>query len=324
MKQVLIGKGVRHQIPELLKGRRNALVVDQNLFSFFDEESAMPFLASEKNKSLESVEAWAEKLLHQGLDRHSILVAVGGGTTLDTLGLLASIYMRGIPWIAVPTTLLSMADGALGGKTAINVYSHKNLLGSFHPPEHVVVDLEFLNSLSETEFANGMAEILKHGLIRDEKFLDFLEENAHAIVLRETAILKKMIEWSLKIKWEIVEQDLKEKNDRKLLNYGHTFGHALEEAMDYKIPHGHAISIGMVLMNDYAAEHFGTPQNALDRTKNLLKKFGLPTELPRSHDVKKLRSVAAGDKKRRGDSIDLVVLKKIGEAEIMLDSKFLL
>ncbi len=323
MKQVLIGKGVRFKIPELLKNRRSALVVDQNLFSFFDE-GALPFMASEKNKNLESVEAWAEKLLHHGLDRHSVLVAAGGGTTLDTLGLLASIYMRGIPWIAVPTTLLSMADGALGGKTAINVYSHKNLLGSFHPPESIVVDLEFLNSLSETEFANGMAEIIKHGLIRDEKFLDFLEENTAVILLRDPTVLQKMIEWSLEIKREIVDQDLKEKDLRKLLNYGHTFGHALEEVMDYKIPHGHAVSIGMVLMNDYTAEHFGTSQATLDRTKKLLKKFKLPTELPRSHDIKKLREAAAGDKKRRGDAIDLVVLKEIGKAEVIPDSKFLL
>lgn len=293
-------------LKKLLHGRPHQIIADD----FFEIEDAIPFKATEANKNLEQVQKLAEQI---ELGRDGTLVAIGGGITLDFVGFLAAIHNRGIAWIAVPTTLLAMTDTCIGGKTGVNLLNHKNQLGRIHTPREVLIDIDLLNTLSKDQFASGMAEVIKHALIADKTFFEFLEKNSQEILNKNPEILKKMLEQSISIKEKIVKEDYFEQGIRKLLNFGHTFGHALERASNFEIPHGHAVALGIIEMNKLS----NAPEQ--ERIIKLLKSFNLPTELPQNYN---LREHAKLDKKRNQSGIDLIQLEEIGKAKIVHEKSF--
>lgn len=260
--------------------------------------------AGETIKTLKNIEATAERLLTLGLDRKSTLIALGGGTIGDFTGFLASIYMRGISYIQIPTTLLAMIDSSIGGKTGVNLSSGKNMLGTFYQPQKIILEPEFLQTLPKKELLNGIAETIKHACIADKKLFEFLEKNHKKILAKDPHTLNKLIEQSSAVKKKIVKKDEKEKGLRMLLNYGHTIGHAVEQASNYRLSHGESVSIGIHQAN----LKFNSKDT--EKIKNLLKLFGLPTKIP-SH-LGNLEKYIENDKKGG----KWVVVDKVGKAKI--------
>lgn len=300
--------------------------VDKNVKKLFPEKfkkNVIAIEASEKNKNIEYVLKMVKILDKYKADRHTKIYAVGGGNTLDMVGFLAGIYMRGLEWIAIPTTLLAMCDVVIGGKTGVNFDGKKNHLGLFNVASRFIIDLDFLNKLPEKKFNDGMAEVIKHALISDKRYIDFLSKNSEKIKKRNKKYLKKMIDWSIKIKKTVINNDPNEKNIRKILNFGHTFGHAIEQASKFKISHGEAVAIGMILENEWCEKNYGIPKKINQITKKLLQLYSLPTELPKNISIMELRKLAMHDKKKHEKSIGLVLIKNLGKAKLINDKHFL-
>ncbi len=302
------------EISEMPKNRRIFLLTDENVYRFwgnlFSEFETIIVHSGEKSKSLHSVEKLINELIERGADRSSFLLAVGGGVLCDLTGFTASVFMRGIPFAFVPTTLLAQTDAALGGKNGVNTENFKNMIGVFNFPEFVLSDIDFLKTLSDADFRDGLAENIKHACIKDELFFNFLEENAEKILRREEAILLKLTAVSVQIKSSIVAADPYEKGERKLLNFGHTVGHAIEKKCE--ISHGKAVSIGMNIINEAAVRHNFLAKNDAEKVKNLLLRLGLPVQF--EEDLTTLLPFVKNDKKKSGDIISFIFLKKIGEA----------
>lgn len=270
------------------------------------------FPAGESSKNINTVLDIVGKLLELGADRSTMLIALGGGVVGDMVGFIASIYMRGIPYIQIPTTLIGQVDSSIGGKTAIDLPYGKNLLGTFYQPRAVFADLIFLETLPEKEFNNGMAEIIKYGIIDDEKMFSLLEDNMDAVKSRDSAVLLKLVENCCRIKKSIVEIDEKEQGLRRLLNFGHTLGHALEAASKYTISHGEGVALGMI-----AAARISEKKKYLDtaqfkRIEEIILKAGLPGKIPCDFSADGIISRLAMDKKKKDDVVYFVLLKKIG------------
>ena len=270
------------------------------------------FTAGESSKNISTVLNIAGKLLELRADRGTMLIALGGGVVGDMVGFIASIYMRGIPYIQIPTTLIGQVDSSIGGKTAIDLSQGKNLLGSFCQPQSVFVDLAFLETLPEKEFNNGLAEIIKYGIIDDEKMFRLLEGNMEAIKNRDSELLTKLVESCCRIKKSIVEIDEKEQGLRRLLNFGHTLGHAIEAVSKYSISHGEGVALGMI-----AAARISQKKKYLDsvqvkRIEEIILRSGLPVKIPRDISADDIVSRLAMDKKKKGDVVHFVLLKKIG------------
>ncbi|OIP81966.1 3-dehydroquinate synthase [Candidatus Peregrinibacteria bacterium CG22_combo_CG10-13_8_21_14_all_44_10] len=314
---VQIKTGLLKDLKQVLKqlGRNwYCIITDENVYKHYgkdlpDDIDVIVKPAGEDLKKLKNIEIAAERLANLGLDRGSCLIALGGGVIGDFTGFLASVYMRGIPYIQMPTTLLSMVDSSIGGKTGVNLPNGKNLVGTFLQPITTLIDPEFLNTLPKKELLNGVAESIKHACIRDPKLFDFLKKNRKKILAKDTAILNKLITQSSAVKIAIVEKDEKEKGLRMLLNYGHTIGHAIEQASNYKISHGEAVSIGMHQVN------------LLSKAKNteeiaeLLKLYGLPTQIPRNISREKVKELIARDKKNISGKTTFVIVNEIGKAQ---------
>ena len=270
------------------------------------------FPAGESSKNMTTCLALAERLMDLGADRTSALVALGGGVVGDITGFVASIFMRGIPYIQVPTTLLAQVDSSIGGKTGVDLPSGKNLLGTFHQPKAVFIDLAFLDTLPPAEFENGLAEIAKCGAIEDEDLLKILETETEAVRNRDTAVLERIVTKACRIKKGIVEIDETEKGLRRILNFGHTIGHAVEAESAYTMPHGYAVSIGMVAAVRLAEALDYLPAEDGLRIENLIGKLGLPTRIPGLLETDGILGRIKKDKKKKGDSVPFVLLKKIG------------
>ncbi len=270
------------------------------------------FKAGEKSKSLKTVEELAEKMITKQFTRKDAIIALGGGVVGDIAGFLASIYFRGIPFVQIPTTLLAMVDSSVGGKTGVDLKSGKNLIGTFHQPKTVIIGRDFLKTLPRKQIASGLAEIIKCGVIADKSLFEFIEKNLDKIYKLETSAINFIIEKSLKVKIDIVQSDEKETSQRMLLNYGHTYGHALEKLSNYTLLHGFAISIGMVIVNEMAVAKKLLKRADAERIKKLLKLAGLPVTTIKKPQIKDLLS----DKKREGDHINFVLPVKIGKAII--------
>lgn len=311
--KLLIKSGLRKEIDKYIKGRKCCIITDSNVYKKYEKDFGdLPIIvkpAGESIKSLKNLEATAEKLVNLSLDRNSLLIALGGGTIGDFTGFLASTYMRGIPFIQLPTTLLAMIDSSIGGKTGVNLKSGKNLIGTFHQPEITLIDPDFLKTLPRKELLNGLAETIKHACIKDEKLFEFLKRNHKKILAKDPAILNKLIVQSSKVKIDIVKKDEKESGLRMLLNYGHTIGHAIEKASNYKLSHGEAVSIGMHQVN------LLTNFKGTKKVENLLKLFKLPTQIPTYINKTKVKKLIANDKK----SGQWIVLEKIGKAKVTKD-----
>jgi 3-dehydroquinate synthase len=275
------------------------------------EEIVLP--AGEGAKTMTTAVALAEELLHRGADRTSGLIALGGGVVGDLTGFVASIFMRGIPCIHIPTTLLAQVDSSIGGKTGVDLPAAKNMLGTFHQPKAVFTDLSFLRTLPGEEFKNGLAEIMKCAIIDDPALLDILEEKA--AILKpdgDLAALMPIVARTCEIKKKIVEIDEQEHGLRRILNFGHTLGHAIEAEGGYAIPHGEAVSIGMtaVLTLSERLGHLSAADR--DRIIGLLRKAGLPFRMPEGMSSDGVLARMQRDKKKEGNVLHFVLLKRPG------------
>jgi 3-dehydroquinate synthase len=234
----------------------------------------------ETHKTWDSVDAIVTRMLEAALDRKAIVFALGGGVVGDVAGFAAACYMRGVPCVQVPTTLLAQVDSSVGGKTAINHALGKNMVGVFHQPSAVLCDLATLDTLPDREFRAGLAEVIKYGPIADLAFLDWLEANIDALVARDPAALRHAVRRSCEIKADIVARDEREADLRAILNFGHTFGHAIESQTGYAWLHGEAVAAGMVLALSLSARMHLVPQAFADRVRRLIVRAGLPVRAP--------------------------------------------
>lgn len=263
------------------------------------------FPAGEQNKNLAAYGKMLEFLAENRLTRSDFVVALGGGVAGDMAGFAAATYQRGIDYIQMPTTFLAASDSSVGGKTAIDLAAGKNLAGAFHQPKMVICDTDTFQTLPPDTFADGMAETLKHGLIADRDFFE-------ALVSR-TVDAGEMVRRNVEIKASVVNEDEFERGKRKLLNFGHTLGHAIEKCSGFTVTHGHAVAAGMVLAAR-AGEKMGlSPAGTLDAVIAANRKYHLPAECP--YTAAEICAAAASDKKRSGGSIDVVVLEEIGRAK---------
>ncbi|MBI4407941.1 MAG: 3-dehydroquinate synthase, partial [Candidatus Kerfeldbacteria bacterium] len=263
----------------------------------------------EQHKRLSTVEWACNELIKLGADRQTVLIGVGGGIVGDMVGLIANLFMRGIQFYLLPTTLLAMVDSSIGGKTGVDLPSGKNLVGTFYPPTAVVVNPIFLKTLPAVEFSNGMAEVIKHGIL-DKTLFHWLEQNAKKIKQRNSLVLAKMIRMNVAIKTAIVKADEREQQQRMLLNLGHTFGHAFELLSDYTLPHGQAVAIGLA----YATAYSQMPER--NRVLALLREFDLPTTLAKPYPPDQIVKAMLADKKHRGQTITLVLPQRLGQIRI--------
>jgi len=298
-----------NDLEELAGNRKTILITDENLFDIYPdlfgrfETVVVP--PGEKNKTLDSLHLITGKLLELEADRHSLLVGVGGGMITDLTGFAASIYMRGVSFGFVPTTLLGMVDASIGGKNGINFGLHKNMLGTFSQPEFILFDQQFLKTLPEKEWSNGFAEIIKYAFVFDWEMVEELSDFNVGFFRKEELQLKALIQKCVGFKNKVVLEDENEKGVRKLLNFGHTVGHAIETLNE--VPHGYAVALGMIV----ACEVSGIDANYLRR---ILDGYGLPTRL--SVNVNDVMEVLKMDKKRYQGAIDFIVLESHGAAKI--------
>ena len=294
-------------------------IYGKKLLKSFQKESLhahlITFPAGEKSKSRKTKERIENAMLNLGFGRDSCIIALGGGVVGDLAGFVAATYMRGVPYIQVPTTLLAMVDSSIGGKVAVDVKNAKNAVGAFYQPKKAIIDLNFLKTLPKKELVNGLAEVIKHALIQDKDFFHFLEKNIGRILEFDLGILKQVIKRSCEIKAGIVTEDEKEKGMRMLLNYGHTIGHAVESALNYRISHGHAISIGMNYAAKLSAKKGFLHEGSVIRQNNLLEHIGLPHRLSH-HQLKpkKILEHIRFDKKIINKKLNFVLLNSIGDA----------
>ncbi len=275
--------------------------------------------AREADKRLAALEELARQAVREGLDRQSLLLAAGGGVTTDLGGLLAALLLRGIRWIAVPTTLLGMVDAALGGKTAVDLPEGKNLLGAFHLPEAVLADVQVLESLPEREWRCGLGEVLKSALLEGPELLAELEAAEPADLYRPSDVSLRLATRSGMVKAAIVEEDFRESGRRKLLNLGHTFGHALETAAGYEgLAHGEAVALG-ILCALRMADELGIAEHGLSaRVRQLVARMGLPSRYPGALPAPAdLASFLRRDKKARAGRLDLVLPVRPGECMLV-------
>ena len=322
---VHIGAGLLARSGELISAvtsaRRCVLIADSNTAPLYAQTVStalknagfVVFLyvlpAGEQHKTLPVCAELLSFFAKSGLTRTDFAVALGGGVVGDMTGFACAIYQRGIDFVQIPTTLLAACDASVGGKTAVDLPEGKNLAGAFHQPKLVLCDTDTFRTLPKRVFSEGMAEVIKHALIADRALLDLLLSDAPVVPLDE------LVRRNVEIKAGVVCEDEREHGKRKLLNFGHTLGHAVERCSGYAIPHGEAVAIGMVLVSR-AAERLGySPVGTLDTVLSLLRRYSLPGECPFS--AAELFAAATADKKRSGNHIDIVILKEPGQADTL-------
>lgn len=271
------------------------------------------YRSSESNKRLATVEMLARRLIQAGADRGSALVAVGGGVTGDLVGFLAAVFMRGIPCFQVPTSLLAQVDSSIGGKTGVDLPEGKNLLGAFHQPRAVWIDPGFLRTLPPEEIRQGMAEVIKTAMIGDEELWTFIESHSEAVAGRDSEALTRVISACCLFKASVVEADEKESGRRRVLNFGHTVGHAIEKVSDYAIPHGDAVAMGMMAATRLAVSWGRFHEADLARLEKLCAFWELPTRLPRALDPQRILAALSADKKKVSGSLHFILPVRIGE-----------
>jgi 3-dehydroquinate synthase len=255
------------------------------------------FPRGEANKTLATVAGLASQLVQKRLGRKDGIIALGGGVTGDIAGFLAASYMRGIPFIQIPTTLLAQVDSSVGGKTGVDIPEGKNLIGAFYQPRAVYIDMHVLRTLPREELLSGLAEVIKYGVIRDQEFLGFLDRNHQKILDLDPEIIEKVIHTCCRIKAEIVAEDEREADLRRILNFGHTIGHAVEAASDFTILHGNAVAIGMMAAARISVAKGLLTNDEADWICSIIKKFGLPTEVPEALNRGVIKNFLLTDKK---------------------------
>ena len=327
--EILIGQGLLDQIAgdlsEMSIAHSHALVTDSNVAELYgakllgslegtlEKVRMIAFPAGEQSKTREIKSFIEDRMLESGFGRDSSVIALGGGVVGDIAGFVAATYMRGVPCVQVPTSLVACVDSSVGGKTAVDTPHGKNLIGAFYQPWRVYVDINTLKTLGPKQLGEGLAEIIKYGVIKSEDLFRYLEANIEKIHGFDNAALLKVIETSCRIKAEVVEKDEKEQNLRKILNFGHTVGHAIEQLSDYTISHGEAISAGMIIEGKIALGETGWSGEEQERLTHLLKRAGLPTRPPRGTDIGKIINVMKIDKKARKGKIEMSLPERIGK-----------
>ena len=301
-----------------LPALQNAIIVtDENVAKYHLDKvnvaKSVIVPAGEEHKNLETVSRLWKAFLENGLDRKSAVIALGGGVIGDMAGFAASTYMRGIDWIAVPTTLLSMVDASVGGKTGFDLPEGKNLIGSFYPPKLVIADPSLLLTLTERELRSGMAEVVKHGIISDPDLFAMCQRGMDWV----KANLEDVVKHAMAVKIQVIEEDPYEKGDRAKLNLGHTVGHAVELVSKFELRHGEAIAIGTVAEAKYAARVGLASQGAVEAIESTLSALGLPIQIPSEMPREKIIQAMRVDKKKNAKSIRFALPVEIGKVELI-------
>lgn len=301
-------------LQKLVDISRSVIVTDENIFARHKKKfkgwQTIVIPAGEQHKHQQTVDTIIQQLIEIGADRKTTLIGIGGGVVTDITGYVAGVYMRGISFGFVPTTVLAMVDAAIGGKNGIDVGLYKNMVGLIRQPQFLLFDYSLLATLPKEEWVNGFAEVIKHACIKDFSLFKSLEENNLVFYKKNPEALAKLIQKNVLIKTKVVVEDEFEAGDRKLLNFGHTVGHAIENL--YTIPHGHAVSIGMGIACKISEKITGFKETG--RVQELLKKYGLPPQF--EFDKQKVYELMKSDKKKNNRSIQYVVLNKIGNAGV--------
>lgn len=318
--EVKVGKGIINNLADYIKQVKKcnkiAVITDDIVGGIYGKQICnlldgydvcyFAFDHGEQNKSMSTVENIVEFLAQNKLTRSDLVVALGGGIVGDVAGFASSVFLRGIDFVQIPTTLLSMVDSSVGGKTGVNLSSGKNLAGAFHQPCLVVCDVDFLSTLPQDEFKNGLGEVIKYGCIADKNLFDLLENDDI------NKNLQDIIYTCISIKANYVEQDEFDHGERQKLNFGHTLGHAVEKLTDFKIPHGQAVGIGMKLICDWAEDKELTAKGCAQKIQKLINKFDMANDA--GCDISALWSAVSNDKKLKGKDINLVLIKDIGDS----------
>lgn len=308
-------------------GRKLCIVTDRTVGDYYAEQvkelllpyaktvEVFTFPTGEANKNLKTVQQLYEFLVLHQFERKDLLLALGGGVVGDLTGYTAATYLRGIDFVQLPTSLLAQVDSSIGGKTGVDFDCYKNMIGAFYQPKLVYMNLDVLNTLTEKEYLSGMGEIIKHGLIQDETYYQWMLAHLEQIRKRERKVMEKMITESCQIKRRVVERDPKEQGERALLNFGHTLGHAIERLMNFSLLHGECVGLGML-----AAYRIGVNRNTLEEEGyqelfHLLKELGMAVTI-NGLSAREIVAVSKNDKKMEQGKIKFILLEKIGQAYV--------
>jgi len=330
---IYIGSGLLND-PRLLTasiaGSRIAIVSNETIAPLYlgkvktllSEYELVPVVLpdGEKYKNLEYLNHIFDALLEARCDRQTTLIALGGGVVGDMAGFAAACYMRGVPFIQIPTTLLAQVDSSVGGKTGVNHPLGKNMIGAFYQPKCVLIDTDTLATLPDRELSAGMAEVIKYGLIRDKDFFAWIEKNIEKLLARDSKVIAEAIFRCCQNKAEVVVEDEKETGTRALLNFGHTFAHAIEAGMGYGVwLHGEAVATGMLMAADLSQRSGYLTKDDCNRIESLLKKSHLPVRAPDRLDRSRMKELMSVDKKVSSGKLNLVLLRSIGQATVSND-----
>lgn len=326
--EVRIGSKVLEELPALLRARadarRYAIISDQTVADLYGsrivgllDAAGLPadllaFPAGEANKSRETWIDLSDRLLAGRHGRDTVVLALGGGVTGDLAGFVAATYMRGLPLVQIPTTLLAMIDSSVGGKTGVDTPGGKNLIGAFLQPRFVLADIDTLRTLAPAEVRAGLAEAVKHGAIADRAYFEWIAAHVDELVALQPAGVAKLIGRSVEIKAAVVGADERESGPRKTLNFGHTIGHAIEAYSKFALLHGEAIAIGMVVEADLGEALGITEAGAADRLRDILGRLDLPVRVPEGFPADAIIDLTRADKKARGGNVEYALLERLG------------
>jgi 3-dehydroquinate synthase len=329
---ILIQQGLLDKVGDVLSNnpfaKRYAIIADDHVAALFGERllvslhkcgipaEIITFAQGESSKNLGTIAELSSTLARMGFDRKDGLLALGGGVTGDITGFLAACYMRSIPFAQVPTTLLAQVDSSVGGKTGVDIPEGKNLVGAFYQPKTVFIDSQVLLQLPKTEFLNGLAEVIKYGVIYERDFFKFLEMSRKDILALDLHVLEDVIARCCKIKAVVVEADEKESDFRRILNFGHTIGHAVEAVSGYKLAHGSAVAMGMVAAAELAVLKGIMERREKERLADLIHEFGLPLAIPQEYDRARIQEYFLADKKTVDGKVFFILPTSIGKVII--------
>ncbi len=328
---VRVGEGAMVSLPELLHlyapAHRYALIGDENVLQLYGEEVAervhadgarlttLSFPPGEASKTRKEWARLTDALLESGIGRDGCILALGGGVTGDLAGFVAATYLRGVPVVQLPTSLVAMIDSSVGGKTGVDTRHGKNLVGVFHPPRFVLIDTRLAETLPRRERIGGMAEAVKHGLILDPSYLEWIESHAEELLEGDPERTTHLVRRSVELKAQVVSEDEHEGGYREILNFGHTLGHALEAASDYTLSHGEAVAMGMVLETRLGEELGITAPGSAEQVARVLRRIGLPHHPPPGIAGEEVYRLLFQDKKVRGDAIRIVMIGEPGRVD---------
>ena len=325
---VIVEPGAMDRLPtllgELAPAHKYALIADATVAGLHGdrvigllegaglEVSSFTFPAGEASKTRDTWARLTDHMLDAGFGRDSVVLALGGGVTGDMAGFVAASYMRGVPVVQLPTSLVAMIDASVGGKTGVDTHAGKNLVGAFHPPRLVLADPEVVATLPRAERAQGLVEAVKHGAILDLAYLDQLEHSMTRLLDAEPEPLRGAVTRSVELKAQVVSEDEREAGLRQILNFGHTLAHAIEAATSYAVPHGSAVGLGMILEARLGEALGVTAAGTSDRLRQAIRSLGIPEQLPQGAAPSEIMSYLGADKKVRGGEARFVLLTELG------------